>query len=503
MRNRVSRENYLRGVLTLVTAVLFAVGGAAFGNDENLSGEWQLFIDDYCVQECEAITRTLHQPEKHPENPILKGDVPWAINPYLYGTVIYDSDESIYKMWYMSYNHGMPLAERTPLLYATSADGIHWDHPNLGLFDFRGSKENNIILENYGYHDLYSPSVIKDPSDPDPVRLYKMIYWDYPQGTETYGDAGFCLAFSPDGIHWTRHATNPVLYALKKERSISDVMDVMYDTRAGNYVAYTKGWAEPWPLFRQIVRSESDDFVHWSEPEVVLSHAFDRSDPQSYGMPVSQYESVYIGLLRSYKKPGDETIDIQLAVSHDNRYWSRVMSPTPFLPLGPEGSWDSGMIFTAPPIVSNDRIMIYYGAWDCAHNAGPGNGAIGLATLRKDGFVSLDARKRAGTVTTVPLRKQSGALRVNMEANEGGWMNVEVLSLDGRVLPGYDKGECNTLRTGGIDCGVTWRTERELPAGEPVRLRFIYSEASLYSFHAGPMEVDSQGCPSAVLLEGE
>src|SRR5690606_31844381 len=135
---------------------------------------------------------------------------------------------------------------------------------NLGIIDYQGSTDNNIILQNYGFHDLYSPSVIKDNEDPDPSKRYKMIWWDFPLGGEGYQDDGMCVAFSPDGIHWTKYVGNPVLNAKKIEHSISDVMMVMHDKNTGKFVAYTKGWAEPWPAFRQIVRTESSDFIHWS-----------------------------------------------------------------------------------------------------------------------------------------------------------------------------------------------------------------------------------------------
>jgi hypothetical protein len=70
---------------------------------------------------------------------------------------------------------------------------------------------------------------------------------------------------------------------------------------------------------RQIVRSESTDFINWSTPEIVIRHAHTFRDPQSYGMPVFAYEGVYLGLIRSYRDPGNNTINVRLAISHDNQ----------------------------------------------------------------------------------------------------------------------------------------------------------------------------------------
>ncbi|MBN2377450.1 MAG: hypothetical protein JXD22_13695 [Sedimentisphaerales bacterium] len=166
-----------------------------------LNGNRELFIDDYLISSRSNLTRTLHQPVKDPRNPVLTPKGPWETNPYLFGTVIYDKDLSLYRMWYMSYNSAKKVVDCTPVLYATSSDGVCWDKPNLGLFSFDGSTDNNIILVCNGYHDLYCPSVILDANAADPDRLYKMIYWDFTDGPNTYGDGGMCLAFSPDGIH--------------------------------------------------------------------------------------------------------------------------------------------------------------------------------------------------------------------------------------------------------------------------------------------------------------
>ncbi len=448
---------------------------------------WQLFIDDYWIERSTDVRQTLHQPEKYPDNPVISGDTLWSQNPYCFGTVIYDTEDSIFKIWYQSYNYGQPQEDRTPVLYGTSKDGIHWARPDLGLVTYHGSKENNILFTSYGYHDLYSPSVIKDTAETDPRRRYKMIWWDFPLGPKDYKDSGMCVAFSPDGIHWTKYPGNPVLHALKRERSVSDVMSVMYDRQTRKYVAYTKGWADPWPSFRQVVRTESEDFIHWSEPEVVLTHQHDIRDPQSYGMVVTQTGRIYIGLLPIYKNPGDETIDIQLAVSHDNLHWSRVARQAAFIPNGAPGSWDAGMIFTAPLFNHNGKTLIYYGGFSGPHNSesGENHGNIGLATLRYNGFVSLDAREKTGMVLTPPVRNFEGPLFVNADAARG-LLRIEVVDGKGKPVPGYSADECVPLKSDGIALLVRWRGHKILPdTKKAVKIRFLLKNTALFGFYAG------------------
>ncbi len=478
------------GILLLFSCDSKDLRDASIVNNSVLKPDanWQLFIDDYWIAGSSDVRRTLHQPLKHPVNPLIKGDAPWSQNPYCYGTVIYDVEDSVFKIWYQSYNYGQPLEDRTPVLYATSEDGIKWTKPNLGLVAYHGSKENNIILTNYGYHDLYAPSVIKDTKDADPSRRYKMIWWDFPLGSEGYQDDGMCVAFSPDGIHWNKYPGNPVLHALKKERSISDVMSVMYDRNAGKYVVFTKGWADPWPAFRQVVRTESVDFIHWSEPEVVITHKHDVHDPQSYGMTVAQIGNVYIGMLHVYKNPGDESIDVQLTVSHDNRHWSRVAGQEVFIPNGAPGSWDAGMIFTAPLFNHNGKTLIYYGGFSGPHNTenGKNHAGIGLATLRYNGFVSLDAGQNPGMVLTNPMRGIEGQLFVNADAGSGA-LRVEIIDdIKGKPIPGYTADECVPVTGDGIAQPVRWRSNKELPGTkQAIRIRFLLKNTSLFGFYAG------------------
>lgn len=446
---------------------------------------WQLFVDDHWIADSTNITMTLHQPDKSPDNPLIRGEVPWEETPYCFGTAIYDEEEAIFKLWYQSYNYGQAVENRTPILYATSFDGVNWMRPNLGIIEFHGSKENNIILQNYGYHDLYSPSVIKDAADPDTTRRYKMIWWDFPLGEEGYQDDGMCVAFSPDGVHWTKYQNNPVLHVNKTEKSISDVMSVMQDKNTGKFVAYTKGWAEPWPSHRQIVRTESSDFIHWSKPEVVITHKHDIRDPQSYGMTPTQLGNNYFGLLHSYKKPGNETIDVQLTISHDNKYWTRVANQKTFIPLGEEGSWDDGMIFTTPPFNHGDKTLIYYSAWDGPHNTKTRKSGIGLATLRKNGFVSLDADSNDGNLTTHLIKNAGGALFVNVNA-KGGSLRAELLDVQGNPIPGYTINECVSVKSDEISHWIQWNDHEKLPAKlEPIQIRFELNNLSLYGFYAG------------------
>ena len=73
--------------------------------------------------------------------------------------------------------------------------GLTWDKPQLGLHEYRGSTANNIVVNGYG-------PVLKDPSEPDPAKRYKMIKRG-PTPREVATKLGARANYSPDGIHWT------------------------------------------------------------------------------------------------------------------------------------------------------------------------------------------------------------------------------------------------------------------------------------------------------------
>jgi len=442
-----------------------------------------LFADNQHVASESNIKRSLQQPTKLPK-PVITSQGDWDSCPYLFGTVIFDHQEQIYKAWYMSYNYGQPLAVRTPFLYATSSNGRDWTYPTLGLFEHNGSKQNNIILQNAGHHDSYSPSVIKDRNERNPSRRYKMIFWDFSAEGSYKGNDGMMIAFSPDGIHWKRWQQQPVLASAEVEQSISDVMDLLIDPLRNRYVAYTKGWADPFPHHRQIVRTESTDFINWSSPEVVLRHANTVADPESYGMPVFIHEGMYFGLLRLYHSRTDHTIDIQLTSSHDGKSWNRVANQATFLPNGNDNAWDRGMLFSTAPVIRNDVMEFFYGAWDGSHNSTSRSSAIGLATLPLNRFTAIEAIDDVGTLQTKPLVLTHPFLSLNASVRKGR-IRVALTDAAGSPLPGFSLEDCDRINGNSLRHQLTWRGQGDVAVLKQKQISLLFEisgDSQLFAF---------------------
>ena len=182
-----------------------------------------LFLNLDHITRMDRLYRRVHQPQRHPENPILKGESPWETVASLYGTGIYDPKENQFKMWYLTgpYIDSMiqvrqrqALGNITLLAYATSTNGVNWDKPILNQLDIDGSKQNNLI--DIGRTNCEGMAVLYDPQDPNPDRRYKGFYWEHGgidefiqlDGQSIWGEGegdGMWISFSPDGVRWTNY----------------------------------------------------------------------------------------------------------------------------------------------------------------------------------------------------------------------------------------------------------------------------------------------------------
>ena len=460
-----------------VCLLLFTAASASAAQSlSDLTGPWQLVIDDFLIDAKSNLARTYHAFDKYAGNPVMEADQPWeGPNVYLYGTVLPTEDHSGYRMWYHTLSTGQAC-------YATSTDGIHWTKPALDIISYDGSTANNM------YTTIGSlVSVMHTPFNADPNRRYTFF---------GYGTGGYMGAWSPDGIHWTGVPTNPLITG-------GDVAHAAWDYLNNRYIGYIKVGGYVNGLKRRSVGfSETTDFTSWPVPYLIMvPDAIDDrwvtagtiQRTSFYGFCPFAYESMYIGFLWIFRATdadgyNDGTIYVEVVSSHDGVHWTREEGDRPaMLPLGPDGAWDDSMVFTSThPIKEGNTLKLYYGGFDDTHMY-PNNwhGKIGLATLRKDGFASLDAGAAEGTLTTRPLGGTNGPLHVNCNA-AAGRLKVEVLDNAGQVVPGFGRDDCTALQSDTTDQIVTWTGGSDLPAtSAPIRLRFILQNASLYSFNAG------------------
>ena len=467
-----------------------------------------LFFDDREVERREGLTRTVHHAQKHPGNPIMKAEPAWegAMVP---STVLFDDEAGCFKMWYLTHAR-VPGAESTYVTgYATSIDGLSWERPNIGAYEHEGSRQNNLCMVNTSG----GMGVVKDMRDPDPARRFKTLFWrggnrakaDVERGWGAKEQRGFYAGFSPDGAHWTLASEQPVLTGTGDTESLFG-----WDEAYERYVAYVRPGRAVRRLDggtyapkRVIGRSESEDFSTWTVPlDVVLPDADDPPGAEHYYMPVLRYHGHYVGIVHVYVPTPDPFGPFwpELTHSRDGLRWRRLNEhgSQRLLHPGEPGSFDSGMIRCARGIFEHgDELWLYYGGWHEDHGlsrqhrhmttpreAQRNAAAIGLSTLRRDGFVSLDAGGESGSLVTVPLRCGGEPLTINAAVQTGGSVTAELLDESSNVVAGCGLQDCDAVGGDFTRHVITWSGSPALDrlAGARVRVRLVVKHAALYSF---------------------
>ena len=458
------------------------------------NGPWRrLFLDAAAVEAQDGLTREFHAAEKHPGNPVIKADKPWetgrAISgPYVYGTVFWD--EGRLRMWYQVLNQGNHVG------YAESRDGLNWTKPELGLIEFEGSKANNLVVSAFQPEvtggTCHNPSVIRRRNEPNPDRRYALYGYD--------GAVGHArVAFSPDGLRWR--------YVPETEKkplfTSSDVVNFFHDPYEGRYIST---WKTRNRRGRAVGVAWSRDGLTWTKPFEGPIFTADDLDPdatQIYGMPAFPYQGLYVGqpwIYRArYFKYGEYSVkklheaqadstramEVQVAWSWDMINWTRPPARAEFIPRGAAGEWDDGMIFTAgAPVVVGNKLHFYYGGCDGFHDDKRVKTAIGLATLRLDGFCSMHAGAREGWLITRREPFREAAVTINVRTSATGSVSADILDRNNRVVPGFSRQECVPFSGDSVAHELKWKTAQlpSAPEGSDWKIRFWLRDADLFSY---------------------
>ncbi|MBM4038117.1 MAG: hypothetical protein FJ290_06340 [Planctomycetes bacterium] len=472
----------------------------------------QLFVDDFLVEKTD-LKRTFHLAELHPANPILKPDTAWETATQRDPTAMVFSDgvwfdpaDKLFKMWYMGgYVRGT--------CYATSKDGIAWEKPKL---DFK--EGTNVVQE--GYRD--SATVWLDLEEKDPQKRFK--FFNAVRGTQ--GKGWTCLvSVSPDGIHWGK----PVA----QTPPIGDRTTVFYNPFRRVWVYGIRSGM----LTRSRFYREHPDAIagaEWKPEEAVPWVGADTNDPprddlkiqpQLYNLDAVAYESLMLGLFTIWPgQPKDRAKPnyVCLGFSRDGFHWSRP-DHRPFIGVSEKyGDWNWGNVQSAGGgcLVVGDRLYFYFSARaGIRGSTASGVCTTGLATLRRDGFASMDGD---GTLTTRPVTFKGKHLFVN----SAGELQAEVLGEDGAPIAPFTRDNCSVGPVGGASAPrvpssssrgaeppptteardstcqpVRWKGADDLSAlaGKPVRLRFHLKDARLYAFWVSP---DASGASHGYVAAG-
>ncbi len=460
----------------------------------DIASRRELMLDDHLLDKLMgSAARKLHHPAKR--DIVLQHDADWEGGGSNYHTVFQDGER--YRLYYRGAGFKVidgKLEQSHPQVtcYAESKDGIYWEKPNLGLFEWQGSRDNNIVLMDRG-RSTHNFAPFKDtrPGVPDD-QLYKAMA-GHPD------KKGLAAYASADGIRWRLLAEEPVI-----TEGVFDSQNVAFwDGKRGEYRAYYRDFRDG---FRDIRTSTSKDFLEWrggdwlDYGDAPREHLYTnqiqpcpRAPHLFVGLPTRYVDRGWSGSmselpdaenrqLRNETTPRYATslTDLMLMSSRDGtnfHLWNEG-----FLWPGPErsGTWNYGHLYTACGLVQTSPIehSIYAveGAWMDAR--------LRRYTLRIDGFASVHADNRGGELRTRPIVFAGKELFLNFATSAHGTIKVALQDIDYREIAGFGYGDSIGIFGDTIERKVSWRGDPDLSklAGRPVRLRFVMREADLFSF---------------------
>ncbi len=510
----------------------------------------QLFLDETFFAARDGVNLTVHSPVDR--GIAIQADQPWESTAACnWCVVVHDPKLGHVKMYYEAYralprkSNGQPNFDRR-MCCAISHDGVRWEKPDLGIYEFEGSRDNNIVF--MGEEDAESAdgiatsagrraydqmgSVVIDEDD-EPGRRYKMLFC----GSECKMRA----ATSPDGFRWTvLNDWKPV-----SEQGADSGNIFFRDDSLGKWVGYFRMW----DAMRRISRIETDDWTAWpkrSRENVILGpdelDAYDRYldapcfrpgefidnvidgrryDPDGprerfvwctdnvdqidgidfYNQPVTKYthaDRAYIMPFTAFcHRPN--LMEIQLAISRDGIHWSRPGNRQAW--IRPPVDEFVGVMYCGPGMVQDGpRLYHYHSCMPEWHGWGkPGqheivepprfSGSVRRVELRLDGYVSAAAENMEGGFVTPPFVFEGSRLELNVDTGASGRVDVELVRVHGDPVRGYripefDRESCDTIVCNETRRIVTWNGNSDVSplAGVPIRMHVRMRRANLYAF---------------------
>ena len=463
----------------------------------------QLFVDDFLIEHT-TLKRVYHAAKVHAAAPVLSPATELELNgdhrpvaaPFNDG-VWFDPADSTFKLFYQAgWYDGTALA--------LSDDGINWRRPNLTAVP----GTNAVIAHPPGH--LRDGALVWLDHDGAPEERFKMfIFWRWDKPTRKGGK----VYTSPDGLRWSeRGSTSPC----------GDNTSFFYNPFRRKFVFSIRNW------WHRRARSyhEHGDFLRasrWHDAEPARWARVDRLDrpdpflgdrPQLYDVNAVAYESIMLGAFAIFHGPQNPVAarlgrpkinDLQLAYSRDGFHWHRPHREAFIAASRRWGTWDYGYIHAAGGVclVVGDELWFYYGAWSGQRsirkpgqngpdypqdNAMYAGGHTGLATLRRDGFASMETDGGEGVLATRPVKFSGTRLFVNVDTAQGE-LRVEVVDRRGVVIEPFSLANCRTVRADSTREGVTWnRGDLGTLAGREVQFRFHLRRGKLYAFWVSPSE---------------
>lgn len=449
----------------------------------------ELFVDDFLIDRLSGDAALK-------PNPPVRAEVVFQVQPPIENACsavycVFLADAGRYLLYYRGHHPigvgGTDASELQTTHVAFSRDGIHFERPELGLFDMGDGGRNNVVWQGIQSHNLV-PFLDANPACAPDAR-FKAV-----GGTNRNSLFGLV---SPDGIHWRLIQKAP----LPVPGAFDSANVAFWDGTTGKYRLFSR-WFEP-GRGRAIQSCTSDDFLHWTAP---VPHQYET------GAPVEQF---YTNATTSV--PGAEHI----LLSFPMRYVAERTTPVADISaMDYPGNGVPGMAGMTDTVILSSRDGVHWkrpfrSAWLRA-GIDPRNWThrnnctgIGILQTREDewsmyvsehygwpdnrlrrlvirpwGFGSFGGGASGGSLVTHPLVFTGDELRINFSTSAVGSIAIGLLQADGRPIAGRGLADQAPLYGDSLDQAVSWTGGAGVAhlAGHPVRLQVELKDADLYAF---------------------
>ena len=465
-----SRRNWLKtAAVGLSASGVMAMPHAVGAEDRkepgviDIGSRRELFVDDHLIARQSGVELKLHKPVA--KEVVFVCDAPWEGNISAYYTLFADDDR--FRMYYRGAHFDVKTKKVTHpefACYAESRDGVHWEKPKLGLFEFEGSKDNNIIWAGAGTHN-FTPFLDANPECSADAR-YKALA----------GGRGGLLAYkSPDGIRWSLMSEEPVI----TNGDFDSQNLAFWHPEQKRYLDFHRKGRN---RVRDIMTASSRDFVNWTEP-VYLEYG-DAPTEHLYTNAIEPYfraPHLFLGFPTRFQLKHQQVEPILMTSrdGHNFKRWNEPLIPIT-APEDRDGNRSNYMTRGLLQLPGQDRELSVYATE--AYYEGPGS-RVRRFTFRTDGFVSVHAGAEGGELVTKPIRFTGKELALNYATTDAGRLQVEIQDANGKPLPGYALSDCPPLTGDHIEQTVKFKGGSDVGAlaDKPIRLRFRISNGDLFA----------------------
>lgn len=486
------------------------------------------FLDEKNIEESDNTYIVFNKPFSYDN--VLEPKYNWESYYYMYFTVL--EYKKLYYMFYRAQPHKKYISSPFEgyMCLAISNDGIKWDKPSLGIYDFKGSKNNNILYGDPNAVET-SETVMFLDKNPETSHIFKAVCKDC-----FVSDFGTKIHTSNNGINWNiDNCLNVFKFHIDAPES------VFWDYRIQKYVIYVRSFNLDTPYYNNenfrewkcISRIEMDDIEKpWENikdftgyyyryantgykdvcllteknidlnvtPEMIKKHYNIDDDclVNLYNCNVYQYQhNLYFMFLNVSSERLSEwytNSDIIIMYSNNGIDWEFLNNKHPYISYSDIDDNIKSLYMGQGTIINKDILQYCIGQQkDHYHLAFPKNinkstpddillerdaGTYYVCKQRIDGFSSLYSNKGYAILNKCFLKNSD--IFINYKCSGFGYIQIELLDENKNIIDGFSKDNCQTVVGDNTNYKIIWNNNNTIN-DVFVYIKIYINNAEIYS----------------------